>query len=399
MQKRRLSIFGVLAVVFIITIGLFQNCGVVSVAPMDAPATKAECDDSQEYDLYTPVEPAILQLQRYRNGQNEYFQGSNLRWWIDNVETNVLPEVPNCERRYDVRVIYNDQCGLEHMQEFQFADPRCEPTTTTTTTSSTTTTVRAPAPDQGDKCAALKADPANVKFQPAGFTEIRKVWGDTFFRLQYGNNINEIFKVPLDYASTSGNLVPIGSYTLASFRRSLGQIIVRQQPMTGKYITTSFVPTPGVIRQIKGLGQQTLGMGNHSQHSMQPYNPDSVYVTISECPGDFRVATASEQPANDHTMSRRCRYEWHSEVGIIRYATHRGDGTICRLEEGKTYYLNFIFQPKDGVFNPARTTCAFDDIEYAIESLRSWGVTGSDESLRRIAEGYQYRCNYNMKHQ
>jgi hypothetical protein len=76
-----------------------------------------------------------------------------------------------------------------------------------------------------------------------------------------------------------------------------------------------------------------------------------VYVTISSCPGDFRIpATGSTAPTNDPTFARGCR-----SVRALGGAPNFPDNkinyevsnlpateTICRLAPATTYYLNFI---------------------------------------------------------
>jgi len=87
-----------------------------------------------------------------------------------------------------------------------------------------------------------------------------------------------------------------------------------------------------------------------------------VYLSISKCPGDFRVPTSYTAPANDPTLSFACRnlrprgrYDLPSAgpiqfTGALAYDVNRPSSDLgCGLEYGKTYYLNFmVVNPLDG---------------------------------------------------
>jgi hypothetical protein len=76
-----------------------------------------------------------------------------------------------------------------------------------------------------------------------------------------------------------------------------------------------------------------------------------VYVTISSCPGDFRVPPAgATAPANDPTFARGCRNVRalfttpsfpYSDIGY-EVSNLPATATTCRLAPATTYYLNFI---------------------------------------------------------
>lgn len=78
----------------------------------------------------------------------------------------------------------------------------------------------------------------------------------------------------------------------------------------------------------------------------------SVYVTISECAGDFRIPTAgTTAPVSDPTYARGCRNLRPVSLGgqqqnkaDILYEISAAPSTdlICRLAAGRTYHLNFI---------------------------------------------------------
>jgi hypothetical protein len=76
-----------------------------------------------------------------------------------------------------------------------------------------------------------------------------------------------------------------------------------------------------------------------------------VYVTVSSCPGDFRLPErGSTAPVDDPTFARGCR-NYRDAFGFpnqvvanIRYevSTEPSNESTCRIAPGRTYYLNFI---------------------------------------------------------
>lgn len=89
---------------------------------------------------------------------------------------------------------------------------------------------------------------------------------------------------------------------------------------------------------------------------------DRVYVTISTCPGDFRIPVIdSTATTADPTNAAGCRSFRRVLPGfprgqreIINYQIGTADSvateTACFLAPGRTYYINFIrADPKDGV--------------------------------------------------
>jgi hypothetical protein len=76
-----------------------------------------------------------------------------------------------------------------------------------------------------------------------------------------------------------------------------------------------------------------------------------VYISISSCPGDFRLPTrGSTAPANDPTFARGCRNfrDWAGFSNQMRdridYAVGTGPANedTCQLAPGRSYYINFI---------------------------------------------------------
>lgn len=82
--------------------------------------------------------------------------------------------------------------------------------------------------------------------------------------------------------------------------------------------------------------------------------PDSVYVAITSCVGDFRIPPIGQvAPANDTTFARGCRsirplgtsvqtFPHSNILYQISAENLPSDDTTCRLAPGQTYHINFI---------------------------------------------------------
>lgn len=80
-------------------------------------------------------------------------------------------------------------------------------------------------------------------------------------------------------------------------------------------------------------------------------NVAKIYVTISECAGDFRLPPAGSAPTTDPTYARGCRsYRPFSAGGSLavqseinyEISDQPSDELKCRLATGRTYHINFI---------------------------------------------------------
>jgi hypothetical protein len=70
---------------------------------------------------------------------------------------------------------------------------------------------------------------------------------------------------------------------------------------------------------------------------------NSTYVTISQCPGDFRIPPlGATAPSNDPTYAAGCRNLFNA--GRIEYLTGSGPSTAtkCMINPGETYYFNYV---------------------------------------------------------
>ncbi|MDX2015409.1 MAG: hypothetical protein SFW67_34780, partial [Myxococcaceae bacterium] len=74
------------------------------------------------------------------------------------------------------------------------------------------------------------------------------------------------------------------------------------------------------------------------------------YVTLSQCPGDFRFPTEAPAPATDPTYARGCRNFRRSPGSqpsvrsniAYRVGTGPSDEYACELACGQTYFINFV---------------------------------------------------------
>lgn len=121
------------------------------------------------------------------------------------------------------------------------------------------------------------------------------------------------------------------------------------------------VPTdhPGFGTLAYGLNTRNRLLWNPSQVAGEA-NTSQIYVTISECPGDFRIPPTNQAaPANDRTFARGCRnvrpLPPNSVVGPTSNinmlgSTEPSTDQTCHLEPGRTYYLSYVrADASDGV--------------------------------------------------
>ena len=145
---------------------------------------------------------------------------------------------------------------------------------------------------------ASDPDPLN---SPVGYQQRIVSWGDAFFGQSYPDIAN-------------GGLSPVGSFTFKSSSRPNGP------PIAGKYIAIPFTAV-AAANKVKWYGSQAIGSRDYRAN--KPAH--AVLVTISECPGDFRMALGA------------C---WaYGKGGSIFH----GPVSACWVQPGKGYYLNIVF--------------------------------------------------------
>jgi hypothetical protein len=188
-----------------------------------------------------------------------------------------------------------------------------------------------PPPTPG--CAVTTSDPL---FQPAGYTRVDRTWAQFWNGTAYPQGV-------------TGEPWPVGAWTINNKSMSTAQ------SLTGKYISVPFVGN-GQAYQFNWIQAKPV-----SSYGYQPARAtDAMYVTISTCPGDFRLVGsfqyASPDPINDPTFIRQCRNLVISETSIF-YGPQNISSAYCPVESGRTYYLNVIFaNPLDGL-SPSESGC------------------------------------------
>jgi len=198
------------------------------------------------------------------------------------------------------------------------------------------TVAGATAPTGG--CNVVKSEIADTTqralFQPDGFTQVDKTWPGTF-------------GVDYSFPETFSDFYPVGSWTLAGL--SYSAVSTR-----GKYISIAFT----------GNGNP-LQLQWNSAKPLSFYAParfaSSVYVTLTACPGDFRIAGTfqytSPDPVNDPSFVAQCRSTNTSEA-LLSYGPSAMSYAFCPVESGRLYYINIVFANVLDGLSTSETGCS-----------------------------------------
>ena len=114
-------------------------------------------------------------------------------------------------------------------------------------------------------------------------------------------------------------------------------------------------PFPGLAKEFNWNPNQIDGEADEN----------AVYLSISQCPGDFRIPTTITPPdvVNDPTFSTACRnFVGSTPFRAIKYnidgaPSNIGGDVRCGLSPGKVYYLNFILASPVGGIVPGEHNC------------------------------------------
>lgn len=181
-------------------------------------------------------------------------------------------------------------------------------------------------------CDGISADPSVM---PEGFVGVIRPWGGP------GGLCGPGSEYPTCALSEP---YPVGSYTLGNSTYA-GSVSTRGQwlsiPITGDGNTYKFEWI-----QAKPVGYP---------YNYQPARPtDFKYVTLTTCPGDFRVTSdyVAADPA-DPSLIQQCRNQTVAETAIHYGPTGFGR---CNVPEGETWYLNIIWQDPTHL-DPTETGC------------------------------------------
>lgn len=185
-------------------------------------------------------------------------------------------------------------------------------------------------------CNVVKSEIADATqralFQPDGFTRVDKTW-------------TAAFGAEYPFPETFGDFYPVGSWTLAGL--SYSAVSTR-----GKYISIAFT----------GNGNP-LQLQWNSAKPLSFYAParfaNSVYVTITACPGDFRRTSqyTSPSPASDPSFVAQCRSTNTSEA-LLSYGPSALSYAFCPVESGRPYYVNIVFANVLDGLSASETGCS-----------------------------------------
>ncbi len=174
-----------------------------------------------------------------------------------------------------------------------------------------------------DFCVLLALDPL---VQPSGRTGRIATWNQAFYAAP--------FYTPTTY------LHPIGSVTMGNL------------PQAGNWLSIAFVAGENSQYQLVWAdAQSVLNPDAGIVYNGRPAH--SAYLTVSPCPGDFRV---EDNASPDGFLKRGCRRAGNTDT--IRFRTDIAASTTsnCALQPGRPYYVNIgFFQP--GETDPQAHTC------------------------------------------
>ena len=164
---------------------------------------------------------------------------------------------------------------------------------------------------------------------PAGFKAHDVAWEQAFNGYAY----------PL----SGGPLAAIGSWTLRRSWPDTGP------ELPGRYLSIPLVPDGDSHKLEWTLVQFT---------TVYPFarSAESVFVSVSPCPGDFRVA---DEASSDPFERRACRKI--SMQGALYYGPQAATSNVCVLETGREHYINVLFaDPRDGL-TTSEHSCAGEE--------------------------------------
>jgi hypothetical protein len=184
-----------------------------------------------------------------------------------------------------------------------------------------------PPPPPPAGCGIASNDPA---FQPPAWKRIDKTWTQTFSPPDG--------TPPASFPNASSWPVPVGS-------------------QRGAYTSVAFVPNPAQSVQLHWDRVQAR-LGEYD--TVRPAT--AMFIGISPCPGDLRATVDSDVSG---WLKEGCRKFASSATLIFSTSASYPDSApdICKLEAGKTYYLNIAPVDPAGGLAPGEHSC--DDIPNA----------------------------------
>lgn len=141
-------------------------------------------------------------------------------------------------------------------------------------------------------------------------------------------------------------------YTTTTYLHPIGSVTMLDAPQAGSWLSIPFVPVENAQYQIVwDEAQSVLNPDAGIVYNGRPAR--SAYLTVSPCPGDFRL---EDNAASDGFLKRGCRRAGNTDT--IRFRTDIVSSTTsnCALRPGTQYFLNIgFFEP--GETDPQAHTC------------------------------------------
>jgi len=196
-------------------------------------------------------------------------------------------------------------------------------------------------------------------FQPDGYTGHTFQWTDAMFKGK-----DKSIYPNTNYPKMPSDQPPLGSFTLSG------------ATMKNQYVSVEFTE---ITHATRFLFQWIQAVGYSSTPSYVVKPAGNIYVTISECPGDFRYTTVQKTQAErlqgDATYTAACRVvDNESKITVDNDSSVL---THCTTTPGKKYYLNvLIADPRDGFSTDPDTGAP---VENTCDQSRS-GFTGVCEA-------------------
>ena len=158
-------------------------------------------------------------------------------------------------------------------------------------------------------------------------------------------------------------VVPLG-FWMGDFPQSGGQQ-GRITPRRNRHVSIEFY-APEDPAEYAGLARQFIWQ--EAQQGGLSVNLSAIYVSVSQCPGDFRIPpTGTTAPLNDRTFASGCRnYRPFMATGAplffrtVEYDLGAGPSGFdrCMIDPGNVYYFNFILASPVGGIEPGENPCS-----------------------------------------
>lgn len=138
-------------------------------------------------------------------------------------------------------------------------------------------------------------------------------------------------------------------YTPTTYLHPIGSVTIGDLPQPGRWLAVAFTPDEATRVTLDWVEAQSLFYP--IRYNGRPAH--SAYVTVSPCPGDFRLA---DNASADGYLKRGCRRNGNIESIRFRADLAASSTSNCAVEPGVPHFLNVgFFEP--GETDPQAHTC------------------------------------------